>query len=48
MAIINKLMWIACAFVSVAFLSLSYVVVGDREKWFAVAVRIIGARKASD
>ncbi|CAK7354692.1 unnamed protein product [Dovyalis caffra] len=43
MAIINKLMWLACALVSVAFLALSFVVVGEREKWLAIGVTIIGA-----
>ncbi|KAJ6413671.1 hypothetical protein OIU84_006470 [Salix udensis] len=43
MSIINKLMWIACALVSVAFLALSYIVVGEHEKWLAVGVTIIGA-----
>ncbi|KAB5556454.1 hypothetical protein DKX38_007363 [Salix brachista] len=43
MAIINKLMWIACVLISVAFLALSYIVVGEREKWLATGVTIIGA-----
>ena len=43
MAIINKLMWIACALISVAFLALSFIVVGEREKWLAIGVTIIGA-----
>ncbi|XP_057782765.1 ankyrin repeat-containing protein At5g02620-like [Salvia miltiorrhiza] len=42
MAIINKLMWLACVLVSVAYLALSFVVVGDRERWLAVFVTIIG------
>ncbi|XP_061348973.1 ankyrin repeat-containing protein At5g02620 [Gastrolobium bilobum] len=42
MAIINKLMWLACVLVSVAFLALSFVVVGKEEKWLAIAVTIIG------
>ncbi|KAE9587931.1 hypothetical protein Lal_00002953 [Lupinus albus] len=42
MAIINKLMWLACVLVSVAFLALSFVVVGKQEKWLAIAVTIIG------
>ncbi|XP_045806520.1 ankyrin repeat-containing protein At5g02620-like isoform X2 [Trifolium pratense] len=41
-AIINKLMWIACVLVSVAFLALSFVVVGKEEKWLAIFVTIIG------
>ncbi|XP_057954172.1 ankyrin repeat-containing protein At5g02620-like [Malania oleifera] len=42
MAIINKLMWLACVLVSVAFLALSFIVVGEREKWLAIGVTIIG------
>ncbi|KAJ9188942.1 hypothetical protein P3X46_000291 [Hevea brasiliensis] len=43
MAIINKLMWIACALISVAFLALSFIVVGKHEKWLAISVTIVGA-----
>lgn len=42
MAIINKLMWLACALISVAFLALGFVVVGETEKWLAIGVTIIG------
>lgn len=42
MAIINKLMWLGCVFISVAFIALSYVVVGPNEQWLAVSVTIIG------
>ncbi|OIV99365.1 hypothetical protein TanjilG_17175 [Lupinus angustifolius] len=42
MAIINKLMWLACVLISVAFLALSFIVVGKDEKWLAIAVTIIG------
>lgn len=42
MAVINKLMWLACALVSVAFLALSFVVVGESERWLAIGVTIIG------
>ncbi|KAK8561830.1 hypothetical protein V6N13_149021 [Hibiscus sabdariffa] len=42
MAIINKLMWLACVLVSVAFLSLSYVVVGEDERWLANLITGIG------
>ncbi|OVA03960.1 Ankyrin repeat-containing domain [Macleaya cordata] len=42
MAIINKLMWLACVLISVAFLALAFVVVGEHEKWLAIAVTIIG------
>lgn len=42
MAIINKLMWVACVLISVAYLALSFVVVGRHERWLAVGVTIIG------
>lgn len=42
MSVINKLMWIACVLISIAFLALAYVVVGNRGRWLAVAVTIIG------
>ncbi|KAA8543923.1 hypothetical protein F0562_021900 [Nyssa sinensis] len=42
MAIINKLMWLACVLISVAFLALSFIVVGKHEKWLAIGVTIIG------
>ncbi|XP_021278740.1 ankyrin repeat-containing protein At5g02620-like [Herrania umbratica] len=42
MAIINKLMWLACVLISVAFLALSFVVVGTEERWLAIGVTIIG------
>ncbi|KAL5581099.1 hypothetical protein UlMin_013541 [Ulmus minor] len=42
MAVINKLMWLACVLVSVAFLALSFVVVGEKHKWLAIGVTIIG------
>ncbi|KAH6798766.1 Ankyrin repeat family protein [Perilla frutescens var. frutescens] len=42
MAVINKLMWLACAFVSVAFLALCYIIVGEEERWLAVGVTVIG------
>lgn len=42
MAIINKLMWLACVLISVAFLALSFVVVGEHERWLAIGVTIIG------
>ncbi|OWM68844.1 ankyrin repeat-containing protein At5g02620-like [Punica granatum] len=40
-AIINKLMWLACVHISVAFIALSFVVVGH-ERWLAIGVMIIG------
>ncbi|XP_042501729.1 ankyrin repeat-containing protein At5g02620-like [Macadamia integrifolia] len=42
MAIMNKLMWLACVLVSVAFLAMAFIVVGDHERWLAIAVTIIG------
>lgn len=42
MMIINKLMWLCCVLISVAFLALSFIVVGDQEKWLAIGVTIIG------
>lgn len=42
MAVINKLMWLACVFITVAFLALSFVVVGDDEFWLAVGVTVMG------
>ncbi|GLT77879.1 hypothetical protein SLA2020_494340 [Shorea laevis] len=42
MAIINKLMWLACLLISIAFLALSYVVIGDNERWLAIMITIVG------
>ncbi|XP_021716239.1 ankyrin repeat-containing protein At5g02620-like [Chenopodium quinoa] len=42
MAIINKLMWLACVLISVSFLALSFIVVGTKERWLAIGVTIIG------
>lgn len=42
MAIINKLMWLACVLISVSFLALSFIVVGAKERWLAIGVTIIG------
>ncbi|KAL3530681.1 hypothetical protein ACH5RR_010003 [Cinchona calisaya] len=42
MAIINKLMWLACVLISVAFLALCFVVVGQHDRWLAIGVTIIG------
>lgn len=41
-AIINKLMWLACVCVSVAFLALTFIVVGKHEIGLAIAVTLIG------
>lgn len=43
MTVINKLMWLACVMVSVAFLALCYVVVGKRDWGLAVGVTVVGA-----
>ncbi|XP_052172748.1 ankyrin repeat-containing protein At5g02620 [Diospyros lotus] len=40
--VINKLMWLACLSISIAFISLSYVVVGSKERWLAVSTTLIG------
>ncbi|KAL6971855.1 hypothetical protein U1Q18_031540 [Sarracenia purpurea var. burkii] len=40
--VINKLMWLACLFISIAFISLSYLVVGSKERWLAVSTTLIG------
>ncbi|KAJ6827946.1 ankyrin repeat-containing protein-like [Iris pallida] len=42
MVIINKLMWLACVLISVAFLALSFIVVGRSERWLAIGVTIMG------
>lgn len=42
MAIINKLMWLACVLISVSFLALSFIVVGPHGKWLAIGVTFIG------
>ncbi|GKV05749.1 hypothetical protein SLEP1_g17721 [Rubroshorea leprosula] len=42
MAIINKLMWLACVLISIAFLALSYVVLGENGKWLAIILTIVG------
>ncbi|CAD5189548.1 ankyrin repeat-containing protein At5g02620-like [Musa acuminata AAA Group] len=40
--VMNKLMWLACLFISVSFISLTYVVVGRHEWWLAWATMAIG------
>ncbi|KAL9258319.1 Ankyrin repeat-containing protein [Drosera capensis] len=42
MFVINKLMWLACLCISVAFISLTYVVVGPQGKWIAIWSTVIG------
>ncbi|KAJ8899862.1 hypothetical protein K2173_019565 [Erythroxylum novogranatense] len=41
-SVINKLMWLACMLISVAFLALAYDVVGTKERWLALCVTVIG------
>ncbi|KAL7176706.1 hypothetical protein ACSBR2_030117 [Camellia fascicularis] len=41
--VINKLMWLACLCISIAFVSLSYIVVGSKERWLAVSITLIGS-----
>ncbi|XP_062090088.1 ankyrin repeat-containing protein At5g02620-like [Humulus lupulus] len=41
--VINKLMWLACLFISIAFISLTYVVVGSHAHWLAVYATVIGS-----
>ncbi|CAN6563869.1 unnamed protein product [Malus baccata var. baccata] len=41
--VINKLMWLACLFISIAFISLTYVVVGTHSRWLAVYATVIGS-----
>ncbi|KAJ8773952.1 hypothetical protein K2173_009383 [Erythroxylum novogranatense] len=42
MFVINKLMWLACLFISIAFVSLTYVVVGKKSRWLAIYATVIG------
>ncbi|KAL0903731.1 hypothetical protein M5K25_028129 [Dendrobium thyrsiflorum] len=41
--IINKLMWVACLFISISFISLTYIVVGRKDWWLAWGTMAIGA-----
>lgn len=41
--VINKLMWLACLFISIAFISLTYVVVGSHSRWLAIYATVIGS-----
>nr|DAD25145.1 TPA_asm: hypothetical protein HUJ06_026609 [Nelumbo nucifera] len=43
MFVINKIMWVACLFISVAFISLTYIVVGQHAQWLAVYATVIGS-----
>ncbi|KAI4369194.1 hypothetical protein MLD38_017668 [Melastoma candidum] len=40
--VMNKLMWLACVFISVAFLSLLYIVVGPQGQGLAICSTVIG------
>jgi magnesium-transporting ATPase (P-type) len=40
--VINKLMWPACLFISVAFIALTYVIVGRDDEWLAWCTMVIG------
>lgn len=40
--VINKLMWLACLFISAAFISLAYVVVGRKSRWLAIYATVTG------
>ncbi|GMH10123.1 hypothetical protein Nepgr_011964 [Nepenthes gracilis] len=41
--VINKLMWLAAVCTTVAFISSSYIVVGQRSRWAAIFVTVVGA-----
>ncbi|WVZ08410.1 hypothetical protein V8G54_021756 [Vigna mungo] len=41
MAVINKLMWVACVLISVAFIAMSFIIVGDHKE-LAIAATAIG------
>ncbi|XP_042040759.1 ankyrin repeat-containing protein ITN1-like [Salvia splendens] len=41
--VINKLMWLAAACTTVAFLSSSYIIVGKHHRWAAILVSVTGA-----
>ena len=41
--VINKLMWMACLFISVSFISLTYIVVGSHARWLAVYATVLGS-----
>ncbi|KAF5742788.1 Ankyrin-1 [Tripterygium wilfordii] len=36
-------MWLACLFISIAFISLTYIVVGKDHMWLAVCATVIGS-----
>lgn len=41
--VVNKLMWLACLFISISFISLTYIVVGRKDWWLAWCTMAIGA-----
>lgn len=41
MAVINKLMWVACVLISVAFIAMSFIIVGDHKE-LAIAATALG------
>lgn len=41
--VVNKLMWVACLFISISFISLTYIVVGRKDWWLAWCTMAIGA-----
>ncbi|KAG1334178.1 putative Ankyrin repeat-containing protein [Cocos nucifera] len=41
-SVVNKLMWAACLSTCAAFLSLAYVVVGNKDSWMAITITSIG------
>lgn len=40
--VMNKLMWLACVFISVSFISLTFIVVGHHDLWLAWGTMAIG------
>ncbi|EPS61029.1 hypothetical protein M569_13769, partial [Genlisea aurea] len=43
MFVINKFMWMACLFISAAFVSLTYIVVGPQQRGLAIYATILGS-----
>ena len=41
--VINKVLWMACVFISLAFISLTYIVVGRRNWWLTLSTTVVGA-----
>ncbi|KAJ6721316.1 PROTEIN PHOSPHATASE 1 REGULATORY SUBUNIT [Salix viminalis] len=42
-SVVNKLMWAACACTCGAFLSIAFVVVGNKSSWMAITITLTGA-----